>query len=368
MKPIRLFLFLLFFQMSFSAQAQLVAPKYSNEFLAIGVGARAAGMGNAQVAVTNDVTAGYWNPAGLASIKSQYQAAYMHAEYFAGIVGYDYAGFATRFDQQTYLGLSIIRMGVDNIPDTRFLVEPDGNINYQNVNAFSEASYAFLVSAARKFSLPTYPQFKNVQIGATFKVIRRTAGVFANAWGFGIDLGGQMEWKKWRIGVMGRDLIGTFNIWQYNTESFVDVFSATGNRIPQNYTEVTLPRIIIDIARQIQFSEKLGLLITAGLNNTFDGKRNTLLKTSLLSADVQGGFELNYQEKVYIRAGVSNFQRLEDFNQQTYTSTQPSFGLGFRYQNFLLDYALTNIGRQPIAMYSHVFTLKADFENKKKKK
>ena len=41
------------------------APKYSNEFLAIGVGARALGMGSAYTAVVNDVTSGYWNPAGL---------------------------------------------------------------------------------------------------------------------------------------------------------------------------------------------------------------------------------------------------------------------------------------------------------------
>ena len=46
------------------------APKYSNEFLAVGVGARALGMGNAFTAVTNDVTSGYWNPAGLLGVRA----------------------------------------------------------------------------------------------------------------------------------------------------------------------------------------------------------------------------------------------------------------------------------------------------------
>ncbi len=41
------------------------APKYSNEFLAVGVGARSLGMANAQTGITNDVTSAYWNPAGL---------------------------------------------------------------------------------------------------------------------------------------------------------------------------------------------------------------------------------------------------------------------------------------------------------------
>ncbi len=42
--------------------------KYSNEFLAIGVGARTMGMGGAGIANVNDATAGYWNPSKLAGI------------------------------------------------------------------------------------------------------------------------------------------------------------------------------------------------------------------------------------------------------------------------------------------------------------
>jgi hypothetical protein len=50
---------------------QATAPKYSNEFLSIGIGARALGMGRTQTAVVNDVTAGYWNPAGLLDITTR---------------------------------------------------------------------------------------------------------------------------------------------------------------------------------------------------------------------------------------------------------------------------------------------------------
>ena len=63
--------------------------KYSNEFLAIGVGGRSLGMSNACVATIDDVTSGYWNPAGLMGIESDLQIGLMHSEYFAGIAKYD---------------------------------------------------------------------------------------------------------------------------------------------------------------------------------------------------------------------------------------------------------------------------------------
>ena len=59
--------------------------KYSNDFMAIGVGANSLAMANSVVASVNDVTAGYWNPAGLMGVKSDIEVALMHDEYFGGI-------------------------------------------------------------------------------------------------------------------------------------------------------------------------------------------------------------------------------------------------------------------------------------------
>ena len=56
-------MFTLSFTALFGQEESTNAPKYSNEFLQIGVGARALGMGNSLVAGVNDVTAAYWNPA-----------------------------------------------------------------------------------------------------------------------------------------------------------------------------------------------------------------------------------------------------------------------------------------------------------------
>ncbi|MBL7944166.1 MAG: hypothetical protein JNM00_15455, partial [Flavobacteriales bacterium] len=83
-KPLLIPLFLLAFLPSVSAQlieepADDLTPKYVNEFLNIGVGARALGMSLSQVASVNDITSGYWNPAGLLGIRSDLEVAAMHS-------------------------------------------------------------------------------------------------------------------------------------------------------------------------------------------------------------------------------------------------------------------------------------------------
>lgn len=356
-------LFLLFSHQFSFAQRQL-APKYSNEFLAIGVGARALGMANTQTAIADDVTAGYWNPAGLLKIKEKYQASLMHAEYFGGIASYDYAGFATRINEDSHLGISVIRMGIDNIPDTRFLIDNSGRINYDNVGAFAEASYAFI------FSYAHYSIVKGLSLGANAKILHRTVGVFGNAWGVGFDIAAQYEYQKWQLGLIVRDVTSTFNVWNYNSETVIDVFSKTGNEIPNNSIELTLPRMILEAGRAIDFSENVGALLTAGFTFTFDGKRNTWIQTNLLSGDFQAGMEMNYKKMVFLRGGIGNFQRLENFDKTIYTQTQPSFGLGFKLKNFTIDYALTNAvrGGDNPTTFSHVFSVKAGFNDKAVKK
>lgn len=76
-------------------------PKYSNEFLAIGVGARALGMSNAMTSVADDATAAYWNPAALTDIEYRHQFSFQHAAYFAGVANYDYVGYARAIDKNS---------------------------------------------------------------------------------------------------------------------------------------------------------------------------------------------------------------------------------------------------------------------------
>ncbi len=352
-------LYIVIFSLSISNIFAQRAPKHSNEFLSIGVGARALAMSNTQVANVEDVTSGYWNPAGLVNIHSDYEFSLMHAEYFAGIAKYDFAGFAAKIDSSSALGISIIRFAVDDIPDTRFLYDANGSINYDNIRFFSAADYAFLVSYARKVNI-----LDGLNVGGNFKVVHRIAGDFATAWGFGLDLGAQIKHKKWQFGVMLRDITGTFNAWNHNTELVEDIYVQTNNEIPENSVEVTLPKAIFGAARYFRIKKKFGLLTSIDLQTSFDGKRNVIIKSDPVSIDPSLGIEFDYSKTVFLRFGAGNIQELKSFDESTYWTFQPNFGLGINIKQVTLDYALTDIGDQSAALYSHVFSLKAFIDKK----
>ncbi|MFQ5770148.1 MAG: hypothetical protein ACE5HX_06410 [bacterium] len=93
----------------------LYAGEYAAEFLRIGVGARALGMGGAYVALANDGTAVFWNPAGLAQINAL-QLSFTHAPMFNGLAQHNFASAALKIARNTAIALSWIRLEVDDIP------------------------------------------------------------------------------------------------------------------------------------------------------------------------------------------------------------------------------------------------------------
>ncbi len=337
------------------------APKYSNEFLNIGVGARALGMSNSYVTSVNDVTAGYWNPAGLSGIGNQHQIALMHSEYFAGIAKYDYGAFATRLDSSSVLGISLIRFGVDDIPNTTELIDANGNIDYNRITTFSAVDWAFLVSYSKTLKIP------GLRVGGSAKIIRRKVGDFAGAWGFGLDAGAQYDYKKWKFAAMARDVTSTFNAWSYNlSEETKQVFIATGNEIPENSVEITVPKLLLGAARKFDFSPKISLLAEVNIDATFDGKRNVLIRTKALSMDPHLGLEASYMNIVFLRAGIGNYQTYTDVVGKKVNTFQPNIGVGVKIKSVTIDYALTDIGDQSVALYSNVFSIKVDLNKKLK--
>lgn len=326
--------------------------KYVNEFLNLGVGARALGMGSAQITNLSDVTAGYWAPSSLVHIEDNIEVGYMHNEYFAGIAAYDYGALAFQIDDQSSAAITFLRFGVDDIPNTLELVDANGNFNYDRITTFSSTDNAVLLSYARKLKIP------GLSVGGNAKIIYRKVGDFASAIGFGLDASATYNKEKWKFAAIARDVTSTFSAWRYNTEDLEDVFLQTGNEIPENSLEVALPRLITGAGYDYAINEEFGIYPEANLELTFDGKRNVLIGTDVFSADVRLGVEADYKDMFFLRLGVQNIQKESFITGDSRYTFQPNLGVGFRFKKVAIDYALSDIGNQSAALYSNVFSIR----------
>ena len=329
--------------------------KYSNEFMSIGVDAAALGMSNAVTANTGDVNSGYWNPAGLMEVKDK-QLALMHASYFANIAQYDYAAFAMPIDDRSAFGISVIRFGVDDILNTTQLIDEQGNIDYNRISLFSAADYGVTLSYARYLPLDGF------SYGVNAKVIRRVIGKFANSYGFGFDFGMQYKTSgNWKFGLMLRDITTTYNVWNIDEEEYATVSGAIAGQnqdLPET-TEITLPKAQMGVSKKFVFHNEMSLMAAINLNMQF-AKTNDLVNLDFVSIDPAVGFEAGYLDMVFLRAGVGNFQNEKQLDNSQNLSFQPNIGLGFSYRGVQVDYALTDIGNQSVALYSNIFSLKVD--------
>lgn len=340
--------------------------KYSNEFLALGIGARAHGQGTALVARAHDATGGYWNPACLPLVEAPLQLSLMHAEWFAGVAKLDYLGFVKSLptNQPSALGFSLLRLGIDQIPNTLNLVEADGTINFDNLSEFSAADYAFLISYGRQLS--NRGPSRQFSLGGNFKLIRRQVGSFGNAWGFGLDGGLLLKKRRWNLGLMVRDASFTFNAWNFTlSDEDKQTFLQTGNEIPQNSLEITRPRFILGFAWLPRLGEKWQAALEADFHFTTDGRRKTLISGDYLNIDPYLGAEIQYLELISLRGGITNIQSItDDLEGKEQIVFQPTFGLGLGLGRLHIDYAFTDLGDFSPVLYSHIFSLQIDFEPK----
>lgn len=327
---------------------------YSNEFMNIGVDAAALAMSGAVTATSNDINSGYWNPAGLVHLEDN-ALALMHSSYFANIANYNYIAFAMPLDDRSAVGISIIRFGVDDILDTTKLIDQQGNINYDRVNLFSAVDYGVTFSYARKLPIP------GLNYGVNAKIIRRIIGDFASSWGFGLDFGIQFEKNNWQFGLMARDITTTFNSWAFEEDRLKDIQNAIPgqNQEEPEASEITLPKLQFGVAKRFIFDYDYSLKAEIDLIMRFEAN-NDIISTSFASITPAIGFEFGYIDMVYLRGGVGNFQNELQFDNSKKLSFQPNLGVGFKYNGIAIDYALTDIGDQSVALYSNVFSLKID--------
>lgn len=281
---------------SYYLNAQTVFGKYAGEFMAIGIGGRPLGMGGAFTALANDVTAGYYNPAGLANLNYP-QIALMHSEQFGNLVNYDYGAAAVPFGKDLTFGLSIMRLGVDGIPDTReALVDPNtGNIIYDIkrpsaridpslVKEFSDQDWAFYLSFAKRSS-------ENFVYGANVKIIRRDIGEYS-ATGIGFDIGAQYNaFENFFVGANFQDVTTTMVAW------------STGRQ------ELITPTAKVGAAYLFEF---LGgkFLPAFDLDIRFENRQYASnFNIGPVSFDMHAGLEYNFKGIVAIRGGYNDVKQ-----------------------------------------------------------
>jgi hypothetical protein len=197
------------------AHGQRIA-KYGADFLAGGVDARALGMGGAYVSLAHDVSAGYWNPAGLSHIRYP-ELSYMHVERFSGAVSFDYGAVAFPVTDQSTVALSGFRSGVNDIVNTLEAWNPDQGVplgSYESrITRFSAADWALFVSYSRRLN-------DRLTVGVNFKGIRRSIGDFAEAWGYSVDVAAQYRTGPYRFGAVIQDVSTMLQSWSINPEAF----------------------------------------------------------------------------------------------------------------------------------------------------
>lgn len=338
--------------------------KYSNEFLSIGVDARAFAMGNAVVANISDVNAAYWNPAGLTEVYFAPQFSAMHAEYFQSIAKYDYAAAAMPIGKEATAAIALYRFGVDDIMNTTELIDAQGNIDYDRISKFSTADYALSLSYAGFFL------GNDLAIGASAKLVYRHIGKFAKSFGFGIDLGLQYRTEdQFYFGIMARDITTTFNAWSINEKELNKITvtePGTGNQqtlneAPEETIELTLPKLQLGVAKNFQINDTFNILGEVDLNFQFV-QTNDIVSTGFLSFSPSFGVEVGYDDMVFLRGGVNNFQNERTFDDKKKLSFQPNVGVGFKYSGISIDYAFTNVGNQSIALYSNIISVKVNLD------
>lgn len=260
----------------------------AGEFLQIGVGPRALAQGGAFVAAANDVSALYWNPAGLAAIDGN-EVFVTHSEWLADI-NFDYIGVGLNMGEMGSLGIALTMLSVPEM-----LVRTEDRQDGTG-ETFDAADLALAISYSRSVT-------DRFSVGATVKYITQRIW-HSTATGFAIDLG-----TRFRTDFFGDLTIGAA-IFNFGTNmrmsgrdvrTFVDPDPrqlGNNNRVPVNFEldAVSLPL-------NFQFG-----ITSRPLNTRFHQLTLSVdaLHPSSNNESVNLGVEYGYQRFVFLRAGYQS--------------------------------------------------------------
>lgn len=259
-------------------------------FLKLGAGSRSMALGGAFVALSDDGSALYWNPAGMTHTSAMTVMA-SHNDWFLDIA-HDYVGLTLPTDPNGRLGLSVSALTMGDQP-VRTLSSPDGTgLNY------GVQDLAITIGYARKVT-------DRLSIGASSKYINLKA-YNESAEGFAMDIGSILEVgsKGLRIGMslsnFGSDL-------QYSGRDLI-VKVDTDTEIEGNYSsDANLATEPWPLPLMIRIGVAMDLM---GAEEAYWKSQNTRL-TLALDADhpndgpehLNLGAELAFQEMFFVRGG-----------------------------------------------------------------
>lgn len=333
------------------ATGPAAATKYAGEFLKSPVGPRAIGMGGAFIAVTDDATAPYWNPAGMVYLPYREVVA-QHAEQFGSLVNHDYVTGVFPLGgpngRQSAFGVSAIRVAVDDIPITPRPegLRPGDYLDYGIDNDPSTPDYGdhngewdpgerllltgdnlFMASSSDLAVMLSFARQRGAHwaVGGNLKFVRQSipndAAVYdtlarrvtsvghATSFGAGLDAGVlYMPTDAVTVGATLRDLTTTYLAWSNGTHELIDPTLDTGaafNFFPADHHALTLA---LDLAWGFERR-----------------KLDSQIKIGGQTWDVRTGLEYWYRNTFALRSGVNG----KDLD----------FGLGIRYRQIGVDYA-----------------------------
>ena len=251
-------------------------------FLKIGAGGRAVGMGEAFTAISNDASATYWNPAGLASMQRS-QFMFTHNKWFQGIT-HGFASVAFNINEN-YFGLSFISNSVDGI-------ERRVNPSTEPLYTIDAHDIMIGVSFAKKYH-------KNLQWGVTLKYLYEKI-YLENTYGAALDLG-----------VIYKTPVAGLNVGA--------VIQNLGTMSEFKEEKITLPAMAKVGASYTLPSEEYGAwTVVADLIQIFDANLH-----------VHTGLEYELKKIIALRIGYLN-----GYEERTIQG-----GLGFKLKRYRIDYA-----------------------------
>jgi hypothetical protein len=331
--------------LAISASSLLLAPsawatKYAGAFMADGGGARALGMGSAFVAVADDASASFWNPAGLVNLPKR-QILVMHSERFGDLVDRDFATYAQPLRgtgegwSSGAFAFSVIRLGIDDIAFTDHLRDAlddngDGVVDdtevldlldpviQDQIRYESDQELAFFGSYARYLG--------EWAVGGNFKFVRQSVGSYSSV-GVGVDLGAWRDdwWKRLDVGLKLQDITTTYLSWSTGRNETINPVI-----VPGVAYDWTFPDLRMDLraaaAAEIHFDNR-------GTRDASDPNEVGVDQFSLGGSVTGNGFlglEVTLSELAHLRFGSHGGFDAEEL----------TYGAGLQLGRLRVDYAL----------------------------